>query len=224
MTIKAEITTVSLGSISFQGLMNEDGEFGVAIPQMVELNLVPPNRSVKQLEPLLGKGFTSHVVKWKTPINSKAVNVIPLDYFQTAIRALDKLGNPLAQTLVDALFGLSLHQLFSDAFGLKFEKEDRQKWLTTRLATKHDFRPLTDQLKRYGFTEGKDYARFVWMFQSKLDIESGMRDNLSTEKLVELHGMQVKLISYMECGLNPWQALHKIKRDSWFQTLLGMGN
>ena len=222
MTIKAEITTVSLGAISFQGLMNEDGEFGIAVPQIAEEFQFPNKHASRQLKTLLGKDF--QFSKWKTPLNPKPVNVLDLVGFEKLIFEMALKGNPTAITVSRALIGLSLHQLFSDAFGLKFEKEDRQKWLTTRLATKHDFRPLTDQLKRYGFTEGKDYARFVWMFQSKLDIESGMRDNLPTEKLVELHGMQVKLISYMECGLNPWQALHKIKRDSWFQTLLGMSN
>jgi hypothetical protein len=220
MTIKAEITTVALGSISFQGLMNENGEFGIAVPQIAEEFQLDKSQASRQLKTLLGKGLQFD--KWKTPLNPKSVNVLGLVSFEKLIFEMALKGNPTAINVSRALIGLSLHQLFSDAFGLKFEKEDRQKWLTTRLVTKHDFRPLTDQLKRYGFNEGKDYARFVWAFQSKLGIESGTRDNLSTAKLVELQGMQVKLISYMECGLSPWKALYKIKCDTLFQKFLEM--
>ena len=59
MTIKAEITEVQIGVLKIQGLMSEDGDFGVAVPQLVDLDLIPPKRSAKQLEALLGKGFSS---------------------------------------------------------------------------------------------------------------------------------------------------------------------
>ena len=191
--------------------MSENGDFGVAVPQVVGLELVPPNRSVKQLEALLGKAFPSHAIqKWKTPLNSKAVNVIPLDNFQDLIRALDKKGNTAASAFVDAMFGLSMHQLFCDAFGQKFEAEDRQRWLEARMATRHDFRPLTDQLKAYGFEEPKEYARFVWAFQTKLGIESGTRDSIDIKKQVALQGAQVRLTTLMECGVSPWDALKRI--------------
>ena len=211
MSIKAEITPVSIGHLTIEGLMNENGEFGVAVPQLASINLVPQNRSVKQLNALLGEAFPSHEIKkWKTTLNSKEVNVLPLEHFQNLVRVLDKSGNHAASAFVDALLGLSLHQLFCDAFGIKFEKEDRHKWLMNRMQTKHDFRPLTDQLKLSGFTQPQEYARFVWAFQSKLGIESGGRDNLTTEELIKLHGKQIKLTTLMECGFSPWQALGKI--------------
>ncbi len=211
MTIKAEIATVAFGPLTIEGLMSEDGEFGVAIPQAVDLNLIPPNRSLKQLKALLGEGFQSHgVQKWTTPLHPKAVNVLTLEAFQDLIRAMDKRGNPAAAAFVDALFGLSLQQIFADAFGQKFEAEDRQRWLTTRLTTKHDFRPLTDQLKAHGFESPQDYARFVWAFQTKLGIESGTRDHVDVVTLVRLQGAQVKLTTLMECGVSPWEALKRI--------------
>ena len=211
MSIKAEITQVPIGSLSIEGLMSINGDFGVAVPQLASIELVPPNRSVKQLESLLGSTFQSHLIqKWKTELNPKAVNVLPLDQFQSLVRALDKKGNPAATLFVDALLGLSLHQLFCDAFGIKFEAEHRQQWLTTRMRTKHDFRPLTDMLQSFGFVEGKDFARFIWAFQTKLGIESGTRDEISIEKLVDLQGAQVKLTTLMQCGFTPWQALDKL--------------
>lgn len=211
MTIKAEIAQVKIGPLSIEGLMNENGEFGVAMPQAVSLNLVPPGRSAKQLEALLGAGFQSHeIMKWKTPINPKAVNVIPLPMFQDMIRILDKKGNIAASAFVDAMFGLSMHQLFCDAFGQKFEAEDRQRWLEARMATRHDFRPLTDQLQQYGFQDSKDYARFIWAFQAKLGIESGTRDSIDIKKQVALQGAQVRLTTLMECGVAPWDALKRM--------------
>jgi hypothetical protein len=211
MTIKADVTQVQIGFLSIEGLMSENGDFGVAVPQLASIDFVPPNRSVKQLKALLGEAFPSHEIqKWKTALNSKEVNVIPLEQFQSLVRVLDKRGNPAASKFVDAMLGLSLHQLFADAFGIKFEQEERQQWLITRMATKHDFRPLTDMLKRYGFTEKREYARFMGAFQTKLGIESGTRDSISIDKLVALQGAQVKLTTLMECGFNPWQALSKI--------------
>ena len=211
MSIKADITQVQIGPLSLEGLMSENGDFGVAVPQLASIDFVPPNRSIKQLESLLGEAFQSHFIrKWKTPLNPKEVNVIPLDQFQNLVRALDKKGNPAATRFVDAMLGLSLHQLFADAFGIKFEAEHRQQWLTTRLATKHDFRPLTDMLQHFGFSDKKDYARFIWAFQTKLGIESGTRDEIDIKKLVALQGAQVKLTTLMECGVPPWQALAKL--------------
>ena len=210
MAIKAEITPVRIGHLSIEGLMNENGEFGVAVPQLSDLKLVPPNRSAKQLQALVGNGFQSHLVKWKTPLNPKAVNVLPLESFQDLVRALDKKGNPAAAAFVDALFGLSIHQLFCDAFGQKFESEDRQQWLRTRGLTKADFRLVTDELKAQGFEQPEDYGRFVYAFQMKLGIKSGTRDKLSLDKLVLLQGAQVQLVTLMRCGYSPWDALSQM--------------
>ena len=209
MPIKAEITQVSIGIIALEGLMSENGEFGVAVPQITDKFRLDKNQASRELKALLGKGFQFD--KWKTSLNPKAVNVIPLEKFQDLVRAMDKSGKyPVASAFVDALFGLSLHQLFCDAFGIKFEAEHRQQWLTTRMRTKHDFRPLTDMLQAFGFVEGKDFARFIWAFQTKLGVESGTRDEISIDKLVALQGAQVRLTTLMECGIAPWTALSKL--------------
>jgi hypothetical protein len=208
MVIKAEITIVPIGILSIEGLMNDSGEFGVGLPQVSDKFSVPHKNASRDVKALLGKDF--QFLKWKTPLNPKEVNVIPLERWSDLVFELAIKGNEKAIALSRALQGLSWHQLFCDAFGKKFEAEDRQRWLETRLSTKHDFRPLTDMLKKYGFKESREYARFVWAFQSKLGIESGTRDELDTRTLVQLQGTQVKLTAYMECGLSPWQALAKI--------------
>lgn len=208
MTIKAEIAEVQIGPFVIDGLMSANGDFGVAVPQIAERFQFDKRQATRALKPMLGEGFQFH--KWRTELNPKAVNVITLDDFHKVVRGLDKKGNTTATMLVDELFGLSLHQLFCDAFGIKFEAEDRQQWLVTRMATRKEFRPLTDQLKAFGFAHPQEYAKFVWTFQSKLGIESGTRDTLPVETLVKLQGAQFRLTAFMECGLSPWQALEKL--------------
>ena len=215
MTIlTASIAQVNLGAFQLEGLRDEQGNFHVALPQMVSLNLVPPNRSAKQLEALTGAGFQSNGVKLRTPLNSKAVNAIPLSCFEMLLFNLALSGNEKAIALSRALIGLSLTQIFSDAFGQKFEKSDREKWLTTRFKTKHDFRPLTDKLKSSGFAQPWEYGQFVHAMQSRIGVKNGSRDFLEFEVLLRLERAQDRLITYMEFGLSPYDALEKLKVET----------
>ena len=45
---KAVIATIDLGFTKIDGLMLPDGSYAIAVPQLAELKLVPPNRSLKQ--------------------------------------------------------------------------------------------------------------------------------------------------------------------------------
>lgn len=151
--LSAYLTKVLIGFLEIDGLMDEQGCYYVAIPQLVDINLVPPNRSAKQLEALINAGFSSHVTfsftKLKTSLNSKAVNALALKEFEILLARLDRKGNIKAQELRDALVGLSLHQLFSDAFGVKFEQEDRQNWLKARMLTKETFWFMGESIKQH---------------------------------------------------------------------------
>jgi hypothetical protein len=149
---KAVIAQVPFGIRTIEGLMTEcDAIFGIAVPQIVSLDLASQNNPTRDVQTYMGKGFK--LVKWKTPINSNPVNVILLADFERLLRKLDKAGNKAAEQMVDELVGLSMHQLFSDAFGLKFEKEERQKWLTNRQFHEKRFHPLyTSWLKLDGVT------------------------------------------------------------------------
>jgi hypothetical protein len=145
--IKAEIATVQIGHLEIEGLYApEINQFGVGIVQVCNLFSEPRKRSLKQLEALWGITFQNHQ-KWTTSLNPKAINVISLIDFERILRVLDRKGNQKAQELSDDLIGLSLHQLFSDAFNHHFEQEERQQWLKARQQGKIARRTLTDAIK-----------------------------------------------------------------------------
>jgi hypothetical protein len=95
----------------------------------------------------MGKDFKT--TKVKTSLNKNVTLMITLPDFLQVIKALSKKQDVVAQQLVDDLLGLSLQQLFCDAFGEKFEKEERQAWLKARQNGKQVRRTLTDAIKEY---------------------------------------------------------------------------
>lgn len=148
---KAVIAQVSIGNLSLEGLMTEDGTFGIGYPQLVSHDLVPQNRAIKELKVRLGIDLKT--TKWRIITAKAPVNVILLTDFEKLLAKLDRVGNKAAQDMRDDLVGLSMHQLFSDAFGQKFEKEERQQWLTNRQFHEKRFHPLyTSWLKLDGVT------------------------------------------------------------------------
>lgn len=144
---KAVVAQVVVGNLLVEGLMLPNGGFAIAVPQVIKLfpNSVPQNRSAKQLKSLLGIDFPSHQVK--SELNSKAVNIILLEDLEKLIVTLARKGDEDAIELTINLVGLSLNQLFSDAFNIKFEQQERQNWLKIRQQGKQIRRTLTDSIK-----------------------------------------------------------------------------
>jgi hypothetical protein len=85
---------------------------------MADRNLVPPNRSAKQLESTLGVSFPSHQFhKFRTSRNSKALNAIHLDDFENVLDVLIERGNKGAIALGKAFRKVGMQAAFSAAFG-----------------------------------------------------------------------------------------------------------
>jgi hypothetical protein len=186
-TIKAQIAIVNLGLAQIEGLMGEDGQYYVGVPQLCVLLSIPTKNAAKALRVVLGEGF--QFLQARTSLHPKAVNALTIAQFEFVLAKLDRKGNVQAQELRDALIGLSLAQLFSDAFGVKFEKDERAQWLKDRQAGILQRKTFTNQISDFVSRGGSDeeewivYARatnFVYQAtfgrdanQLKIDLQCG---------------------------------------------------
>lgn len=211
MTIKAQIETISIGNIEIEGLLLPDGNFGISLQQLRQLAYpsTSPTHALTELKSACGKGF--QLTKVSTDISNNPQWVITIDQLNFCLTELAFKGHKEARSLVRLLSGLSLQQLFSDAFGIKFEQEQRQQWLKLRQSTKETFRPLTDELQKHGFKEGWEYGKFIHAFQLKLGIIDGTRDKQGNDKLNDLMIAQATITAFMKTGINPYKALDMLQ-------------
>jgi len=77
MTIKAQIATIQIGPLSMEGLMSECGRFYIGLSQLVDIGIIPQNRSIQQIQSLFDMSI--QFIKLQTPLNSKEINAITLD-------------------------------------------------------------------------------------------------------------------------------------------------
>lgn len=145
--VTAELAIVCIGSIEIEGLMLEDGTFGIAVPQVCTLFQFDKNQGSRDIKSIMGSGFQFD--KWRSKLNPKAVNVLLLKDFESVLFELALKQNQIAIEFSRTIMGLSLQQLFSDAFCVQFEKEERQQWLKDRQTGKIVRRTLTDAIRDY---------------------------------------------------------------------------
>ena len=160
---KATVADVRVGLFTIKGLLGDDGEFYVGVPQINEEFQFLKHNASRELKTLMGETF--QFLKAKTALNPKAINVVSLKDFERLLFELSLKGNSRAIDICRSLVGLSLHQLFCDAFDLKFDAEDRQVWLKHRLQGKATRRTLTDAIKTYieaNNLENTNYAKFIY--------------------------------------------------------------
>ncbi len=210
---KAIVAKVQFGTSEIDGLLFPDGSFGIALSQawsLISADSRPPKDVLRASKALLGMDLVAPRIA--TELNSNKAYCINLLDFERLLAKADRAGHKGAQDLRDGLVGLSLHQLFCDAFGVKFEAEQRQEWLEERFNTKKGFRPLTTQLKANGFTENCEYGLYIHKMQQLIELEDGTRDSADLGKLRDLNSIQTSLVAYMECGLKPYEALAKYSK------------
>jgi len=148
MSNKAKVADVKLGFITIEGLLLPNGEYRVAISQLVALGFVPPNRSLKQLEALLGLKFTSHL-KIKSELNSKEVNTIDLKELSLVAQLCAFKGNELAQKFALAAIEETLERRFDIAFDRKRTEKEYNARLKARVEGKESRLSFTDSIKAY---------------------------------------------------------------------------
>ena len=209
MTQKALISQVQFGNLFFEGLMLPNGSFAIAVPQIVSLfesDSFTQNYASQTLKRMLGEGFRPHKVK--TELGNQLINTVSLEQFEYILIKLDReKGNKKAQDFRDNLTGLSLHQLFCDAFGIKFDSEERQQWLTLRFQSKVTRRSYTDILKekliqQYGEDTYKLLCKQGYFKDVTMKVNQHLfgqphfkcnRDNMTTEQLVDIEHFERQL-------------------------------
>ena len=98
--LTAIVAKVQIGTIEIDGLMDAEGNYYVAMPQLTDMNIVPPGRSAKQLQDIFQLDYNPFV-KIKTPLSSKAVNAIPINSLETILNALVYKGSHQALSILN---------------------------------------------------------------------------------------------------------------------------
>ena len=235
--LHAKVAAIPIGSLEIEGLLFADGTFGVAIPQLERLNLVPPNRSLKQLESLLSIDLQSHR-KVKTQLNPKAVNAINILDFERVLRKLDRQGNKAAEVLCDSLIGVMLHQLFCDGFDIVFEANDRQELLKERMESKALFWTLTEairdtrqaaekEINRYHYSTPMDainrglFGKTAKEIRSELQLSDKAltRDSFGKKSLRWLTNVQESSALRVRRGDKPCDAINHVIRELGYSVI-----
>lgn len=200
---RARNTTINLGATTIEVLLLPDGKtIRVRLKELERLSLAPTKQGLRSLKRALGEGLNYDRVASENSNNPESA--ISVETFIEFIKVMRKRGNQLAEQITDDLVGLSITQLAYDAFGIKFEKEQRVAWLEARQESKREFRTLTDAFQRVlGFTRSEEYQAGVAQFQAALDICNGCRDILDGDKLKKLSRAEVTASALLDAGM-PW--------------------
>lgn len=230
--LTAEVTTVKIGYKEFEGLLREDGVECISIQQAAIIFSVPQNNAQRDFKALLGAGFQFLKVKaQRSERQNRSENALKLIDFEKLIRKLDRKGNLPAQEISDELIGLSLKQLWSDAFNQKFEKQERQEFIKFRQKTKKSFWFIVDHISEYIVRNNKqDSANKRFYYTSCMDaINSGLfgkkskqikdelgidkgelnRDHFGNEALDRIHIIQELAARYIDADIKPCEAVKK---------------
>lgn len=232
--IQTTVEPVKIGHLTIEGLMDEAENYYIAQQQVAAIFQVIPTSAPKWLKANTGKDCSLFSVKTnreategkRVRSTEKAIGLLD---FERLLRKLDKAGNSIAESICDDLLGLSLQQLFCDAFEVKFEKEQRQEFLKVRQDGKQVRHSLTDAIKWYVDNHEVSEAKQQWIYHhcseaaniglfgrkaSKLCIDfkvsdrSKLRNYLTTDELrwlTEIEDLAARLIMFQ--GFEPHPAV-----------------
>jgi len=167
-TNRAKVAPIYFGEdVVFDGLLLPNDDYAVGVSQVSELFQFPNKHASRDIKALLGKDF--QFPKSASELNPKEVNILTLNQFETVMVELAFTGNEKAKTLVRAMTGLSLRQIFADSFNRKLEKDERQAILTQQLRNKVARRLLTDAIRDYMTRNGVEGNAKAWMYRNVTD-------------------------------------------------------
>jgi hypothetical protein len=136
--MKAQVATVDLGFTKFDGLMLPNGEYAIAVPQIASLIQSIQNTASRDFKRLLGEDFSPS--KQSIEGTKAQVNIVDLKIFTKILYAMAKQGNPIADSLVQALLEESFERRFDTAFNKKVseaEYSERLAFRFKRLMARH---------------------------------------------------------------------------------------
>lgn len=211
-TTKARVTQVKIGNISVEGLMLPDGSFGIGYTQINSiLKLENLNKNVhRAVKRLLGNEIQNRTTK--SEFNNKSTSYLNIKEFERLLVESAFKGNEIAIDLTRQLVGLSLTQLWSDAFGVKFEKEERVQYLVNRQEHLKNFhKRLTVWWKKDGCVTGKDYQDRVIEFKQRIGLPEYISvDQYDYPTLAIINTKETRYSVFRECGLGHEEALVRL--------------
>lgn len=214
-TEKARITQVQIGKLFVEGIMLPNGDFGITVKQVANLVSTLPKNAARDFKRLLGKGSELFQVKISLEVGNETNNnqkYLTLEQFEKILTELSFKGNKQAQELVRQFVGLSLTQLWSDAFGIKFEQEERTQYLASRQEHLKQFHTRLTPFWRQDGCEGKDYQNRVVEFKqiSCLPKYKSVSE-YETHELQLLNIQEVKYQTLREVGLSHEDTINRIR-------------
>lgn len=108
------------------------------------------------------------------------------------------------------MVGLSLTQLFSDAFGVKFEKEERQQYVKFREVHKKQFHPLLTKWLQTDDPTRKDYGKQINIFKAYADLPLCTVDKYTSDEVNRLNNAEVIYNAFRKLGMSHKEALRHL--------------
>ena len=189
---KAVVATVNYAGFEFPGLKLPDGQYGIAVPQIVNLiqkdtdGFRPStNTASRDFKRLLGRRFCPS--KISTELNNAKINVVSIEIFALLMLHLAVKGIKIAEAIAETSITMSLEQAFDLAFDNKQSLEEYQKKQATRTQGKLTRRKLTDSIKDYLDNHSKETSENYkkWIYPNCSDAINRIVFGLSSKKLRE---------------------------------------
>jgi len=211
-TEKARLSKVQIGSIQVDGIMLPDGTFGITVQQVSSLFGLRQADATRNIKRLLGKGSQLCQVKVLESVQNRSQKFITLEHLEKVVFELSLKGNKEAIDFSRMLVGLSLTQLWSDSFGVKFEQEERTQYLSSRQEHQKQFHTRLTPFWKADGCEGKDYMRRVIEFKeiSQLPKLKSV-DDYETHELSLLNIQEVKYQTLRSIGMSHEDTINKIR-------------
>lgn len=209
--IKAIVTDVPIGSISIEGLMFPDGSYGVSIQQLraVAFPSTYHSNALRELKSLCGEKI--ELIKCATQISNNPQWVIKLEQVNYCLAELAFKGHKEARDFIRILSSLSLTQLFSDAFNVKFEKDERQEYLKERQFHAKQYHPLLTKWLQIDGITGKGYGKQVNLFKINADCPIKPVDQYNSSELHKLNNAEVRYDVLRRTGMPHSEAVKHLR-------------